>query len=208
MDHVPGTQAKLPNVVTITAPPTAQSSDNQSEERPGFGLPPGFPQFDLPPGLPFEDFFQRFGPDGDRPEQPSRPAAALGSGFVIDPAGYVVTNNHVISKADEVKVVMNDDREFTATVVRTDPKTDLALLKIDGAGSLPAVTWGNSDQMLIGDWVLAIVNPFGLGGTVTAGIISARARDIGAGPYDDFLQTDAAINRGNSAAPCSTWLER
>jgi serine protease Do len=194
-------QAKLPSVVTITATSTAQLSDNQSEEGPGFGMPPGFPQFDLPPGIPFEDFFRRFGPDGNGPEQPSRPATALGSGFVIDPAGYVVTNNHVVSKADEVKVVMHDDREFTASVVGTDPKTDLALLKIDHAGSLPAVTWGNSDQMRIGDWVLAIGNPFGLGGTVTAGIISARARDIGAGPYDDFLQTDAAINRGNSGGP-------
>jgi serine protease Do len=198
-------QAKLPSVVTITATSNGQSSEDQAGEGPGFGLPPGFPEFDLPPGMPFEDFFRRFGPDGNKngnqPDLPSRPATALGSGFIIDPAGYVVTNNHVVSKADEVKVVMHDDREFTASVVGTDPKTDLALLKIDGAGSLPAVTWGNSDQMRIGDWVLAIGNPFGLGGTVTAGIISARARDIGAGPYDDFLQTDAAINRGNSGGP-------
>ncbi|WP_158044827.1 DegQ family serine endoprotease [Skermanella pratensis] len=196
-------QAKLPSVVTITATSNERSGEEEGGRGPGFGLPPGFPQFDLPPGIPFEDFFRRFGPggNGEGPQQPSRPATALGSGFIIDPSGYVVTNNHVVSKADEVKVVLQDEREFNARIVGTDPKTDLALLKIDGVGSLPAVAWGNSERMRIGDWVLAIGNPFGLGGTVTAGIISARARDIGAGPYDDFLQTDAAINRGNSGGP-------
>jgi serine protease Do len=193
-------QSKLPSVVTITATSSDRAETGKGAEGPEF-RPPGLPEFDFPPGSPFEEFFKRFGPDGDAPEGPAPQSTSLGSGFIIDPAGYIVTNNHVVSGADEVKVVTQEDHEFTAKIVGTDPKTDLALLKVEAGGNLPAVKWGNSDQMRIGDWVLAIGNPFGLGGTVTAGIISARARDIGAGPYDDFLQTDAAINRGNSGGP-------
>ena len=133
--------------------------------------------------------------------QPRR-ATSLGSGFIIDAAGYVVTNNHVIQDADEITVTLHDDTVFKATLVGRDTKTDLALLKIEpGKKALTAVSFGNSDTARVGDWVLAIGNPFGLGGTVTAGIVSARGRDINAGPYDDFLQTDASINRGNSGGP-------
>ncbi len=144
---------------------------------------------------------------GDNPDQgpdqgtPPREATSLGSGFIIDPTGYIVTNNHVIEGAEEITVRLQDNTEYKAKLVGHDPKTDLALLKIDVAQPLPFVEWGDSDKARIGDWVLAIGNPFGLGGTVTAGILSARQRDINAGPYDDFLQTDAAINRGNSGGP-------
>lgn len=197
-------QSKLPSVVTITATSSSQAGNGQEGEGQGFGIP-GLPDFEFPPGSPFEEFFKRFGPNGNEPrserQRPSRQATSLGSGFIIDPSGYVVTNNHVVTGADEVKVVTQDDRELTAKIVGTDPKTDLALLKVADGHNLTAVKWGNSEQMRIGDWVVAIGNPFGLGGTVTVGIISARARDIGAGPYDDFLQTDAAINRGNSGGP-------
>ena len=126
---------------------------------------------------------------------------SLGSGFVIDPAGLIVTNNHVIQDAEEITVNFQDNTKLTATVVGRDTKTDLALLKVTPKKPLPAVTFGDSDQTRVGDWVLAIGNPYGLGGTVTAGIISAKARNINAGPFDDFLQTDAAINRGNSGGP-------
>ena len=126
---------------------------------------------------------------------------SLGSGFIIDPAGYIVTNNHVIEGAEEITVRLQNNTEYKAKLVGHDPKTDLALLKVDAPAPLPAVEWGDSDKARIGDWVLAIGNPFGLGGTVTAGIVSARQRDINAGPYDDFIQTDAPINRGNSGGP-------
>ena len=124
----------------------------------------------------------------------NRKTHSLGSGFIIDSEGYVVTNHHVIKDATEITVRMHDKREFEAEVVGRDEKTDLALLKIDSSEKWPAVQFGDSDKTRVGDWVLAIGNPFGLGGTVTAGIISARARDINSGPYDDFLQTDAPIN--------------
>ena len=153
------------------------------------------PQF--PPGSPFEDFFKNFG-DNDR----KRRAASLGSGFIIDEAGIVVTNFHVIENAEEITVKLADETTFTATVLGQDQKTDIAVLKIDpGDVDLTAVPFGDSDNLRVGDWVLAIGNPFGLGGTVTAGIVSARGRDIGNGPYDDFIQTDASINRGNSGGP-------
>jgi serine protease Do len=144
----------------------------------------------------FRDFFDRQGRS-----LPPRQATSLGSGFIIDPAGFIVTNNHVIADADEVKVRLQDDREYKATIVGRDTKTDLALLKVEAPGPLPYLVWGDSDKTRIGDWVIAIGNPFGLGGSVTAGIVSARQRDIRSGPYDDFLQTDAAINRGNSGGP-------
>ncbi|NBQ83381.1 MAG: serine protease, partial [Alphaproteobacteria bacterium] len=144
------------------------------------------PQF--PPGSPFEDFLDEFRDRGGQ-----RKAQALGSGFIVDPKGIVVTNNHVIEEADQITVTLFNDRIFEAELLGRDPKTDIAVLKIDpGDEQLTAVTFGNSDEMRVGDWVLAIGNPFGLGGTVTAGIISARGRDIGSGPYDDFIQTDAS----------------
>ncbi|HEY8015025.1 MAG TPA: DegQ family serine endoprotease [Dongiaceae bacterium] len=143
------------------------------------------------------------GQNGDNggADAPPREVTSLGSGFIIDPTGYIVTNNHVIEGAEEITVRMQDNVEYKARLIGHDPKTDLALLKIDAPKPLPFVEWGDSDKSRIGDWVLAIGNPFGLGGTVTAGIVSARQRDINAGPYDDFIQTDAAINRGNSGGP-------
>jgi len=141
------------------------------------------------------------GDNGGGGDSGPREATSLGSGFIIDPSGYIVTNNHVIEGAEEITVRMQDNTEYKAKLIGHDPKTDLALLKIDTSSPLPSVEWGDSDKARIGDWVLAIGNPFGLGGTVTAGILSARQRDINAGPYDDFLQTDAAINRGNSGGP-------
>jgi serine protease Do len=168
----------------------------------GRGEMPEFPFPEPPPGSPFEDFFREFF-DRDRPpEQMPRRQSSLGSGFVVDAAGFVVTNNHVIAEADEIQVVFNDDRTFEAELVGRDSKTDLALLKIKGdEGPFQAVTFADSDHVRVGDWIIAIGNPFGLGSTVTAGIISARSRDIRAGPYDDFLQVDAPINRGNSGGP-------
>ncbi|MEC8550795.1 MAG: trypsin-like peptidase domain-containing protein, partial [Pseudomonadota bacterium] len=160
----------------------------------------GGPNMDMPqvpPGSPFEDFFKNFG-DNDR----KRRASSLGSGFIIDDAGIVVTNFHVIENAEEITVTLSDETVFTAEVLGQDQKTDIAVLKIDpGDTELTAVPFGDSDSLRVGDWVLAIGNPFGLGGTVTAGIVSARGRDIGNGPYDDFIQTDASINRGNSGGP-------
>ena len=151
----------------------------------------------FPPGSPFEDFFEEF-QDRDNP----RTAQALGSGFIVSADGYVVTNNHVIDGADAIRVTLYNDRSFDAELIGRDAKTDIAVLKIDPEDEvLQPVAFGDSDQMRVGDWVLAIGNPFGLGGSVTAGIISARGRDIGTGPYDDFIQTDASINRGNSGGP-------
>ncbi|TAH32416.1 MAG: Do family serine endopeptidase [Alphaproteobacteria bacterium] len=164
---------------------------------------PDLPQF--PPGSPFEEFFKDFfdqqmqGMDGGR-AVPQK-STALGSGFIIDPSGYIVTNNHVIDDADEITVILHDNSELKAEIVGRDKKMDLALLKVKTDKKLPYVSWGDSDSARVGEWVLAIGNPFGLGGTITAGIISARARDINAGPYDDFIQTDASINRGNSGGP-------
>ena len=158
------------------------------------------PDIPFPPGSPFEEFFRHFGPFGGE-GAPEGPMNALGSGFVIDAAGHVVTNNHVVQSADEIQVRFGDGREFDAVLIGTDPETDLALLKIESDETLPYVEWGNSDELEVGDWVMAVGNPFGLGGSVTAGIVSARGRDIRSGPYDDFIQTDAAINRGNSGGP-------
>jgi serine protease Do len=148
------------------------------------------------------DFF--FGPRGRRGDSPKK-QTALGTGFIIDPAGYVVTNEHVVREADEVRVRLADEREFRADVVGRDPKVDLALLKLDGASNLPIAKLGSSEQLRVGEHVLAVGNPFGLGHTVTLGIVSAKARSIGAGPYDDFIQTDASINPGNSGGPLFNW---
>ncbi|MDF2096103.1 DegQ family serine endoprotease [Aquibaculum arenosum] len=148
----------------------------------------------------FREFFERRGGES-LPSLPQRRQASLGSGFIIDPDGYIVTNHHVVDGADEITVRLADNRPLAAEVIGTDDKTDLALLKVEADEPLPYARWGDSDKARVGDWVLAIGNPFGLGGTVTAGIISARQRDINAGPYDDFIQTDASINRGNSGGP-------
>lgn len=162
---------------------------------------PEIPQF--PEGSPFQDFFEDFmnkrGPGG----VPMTPMTSLGSGFVIDAEkGYIITNNHVVHDAEEVRVTFSDDTTIPAEIIGIDEKTDIAVLKVDPKKrKLVAVPFGNSDVIRVGDWVMAIGNPFGLGGTVTTGIVSARARDIHAGPYDDFLQTDASINRGNSGGP-------
>src|SRR6195256_362142 len=166
----------------------------------------------LPPGSPFEEFFDDFfknrrgpgggskGGDKGNDLQP-RKTNSLGSGFIVDTAGIVVTNNHVIADADEINVIMNDGTKIKAELVGVDKKTDLAVLKFKPAKPLIAVKFGDSDKLRLGEWVIAIGNPFSLGGTVTAGIVSARNRDINSGPYDSYIQTDAAINRGNSGGP-------
>ncbi|WPZ33554.1 Do family serine endopeptidase [Thalassobaculum sp. OXR-137] len=158
---------------------------------------------ELPPGHPLHDFFDKF--FGGQPpmgqQQQPREARGIGSGFIVDAGGTVVTNNHVVDGAEEIKVVLDDGTELDATLVGRDPKTDVAVLKVSSKTPLPTVPWGDSDGLEVGDWVVAIGNPFGLGGTVTSGIVSARGRDINAGPYDDFIQVDAAINRGNSGGP-------
>lgn len=161
----------------------------------------GVQPFQAPPGSPLEDFFRRYFGQPNGGDTPMQRRMAAGSGFVIDPQGYIATNNHVIDGADTITVTLTDESEYRATLIGVDPKTDLALLKIDADQALPYVSWGDSDAVRVGDWSLAIGNPFGLGGTVTAGIISGRARNINAGPYDDFLQTDAPINPGNSGGP-------
>ncbi|MEW6122636.1 MAG: DegQ family serine endoprotease [Pseudomonadota bacterium] len=162
----------------------------------------------LPPGSPFEDFFEEFfkrrqqpDDDGNNNGQRSRRVSSLGSGFVIDPSGLIVTNNHVIADADEIYANFNDGSKLKAELVGRDPKTDLALLRVKPEKPLTAVKFGNSDKLRVGDWVMAIGNPFGLGGTLTVGVVSARNRNINSGPYDNFIQTDAAINRGNSGGP-------
>lgn len=188
----------LPAVVNIS---TTTTIDMSSRNMPQI---PDMPQ--LPPGSPFEDFFREFY-DQFRNRQPQQRGdnkiSALGSGFVIDAAnGYIVTNNHVIKDADEIRIILQNDVSLDATLVGVDDKTDLAVLKVDPKVTpLVDVKWGDSDKARVGSWVLAIGNPFGLGGSVTAGIVSARQRDINAGPYDDFIQTDASINRGNSGGP-------
>lgn len=166
--------------------------------------PGAVPMPQLPEGSPFQDFFDDF--FKNRPGEqgnPSQKVQSLGSGFVVDAEqGIVVTNNHVIADADDIEVNFSDGVTLKATLVGTDTKTDVAVLKVDPKGhKLTAVKFGDSSKMRVGDWVMAIGNPFGLGGTVTVGIVSARNRDINSGPYDDFIQTDAAINRGNSGGP-------
>lgn len=181
----------LPAVVNISTTQTI-TAQNDMEDMP--------PDLQLPPGSPFEQFFHDF-MDKQKNMPRKRKATALGSGFVVDPSGYIVTNNHVIQDADEITVILQDDTNLTATVVGRDKKTDLALLKVTPKKPLAAVPWGDSDKIRVGDWIIAIGDPYGLGGTVTAGIISARSRDIQSGPYDEYLQTDAPINRGNSGGP-------
>jgi len=181
------------------------------EQKAGMELSSGegspFPQF--PENSPFGEFFKHFfeqmpqGRQGQNPQfrGPQPKAHALGSGFIISPDGYIVTNNHVVDGASEISVTLTDQRKFDAELIGTDPKTDLALLKVKADRDLPYVSFGDSDEALPGDWVVAVGNPFGLGGSVTAGIVSARGRDLRSGPYDDFIQIDAPINKGNSGGP-------
>ncbi|QJE71713.1 Do family serine endopeptidase [Aerophototrophica crusticola] len=177
-----------PAVVTITA-------SGGGERREVADLPPGFEEFLRRFGPPEYQF--RRGPQGPQREQ----ARSLGSGFVFDPAGFIVTNRHVVEDADEVTVTFQDGKDLKATIVGTDDKTDLAVLKVDAPKPLPSLPFADSDKVRVGDVVVAVGNPFGLGGTVTAGIVSARSRNVGNGPFDDYIQLDAAINRGNSGGP-------
>jgi serine protease Do len=178
-------QQLLPTVVNISTSQTLKPTQK-----------PALP--DVPPGSPLEDLFKNFlGPRSNLP----RHVTSLGSGFIIDPSGLIVTNNHVIEDADQISVTLNDGTSLPARLIGRDEKTDLALLKVTSRKPLPAARFGDSDKARIGDWVIAIGNPFGLGSTVTAGIVSARNRNIDAGPYDEFIQTDAPINRGNSGGP-------
>lgn len=187
----------LPTVVNI-------SSTQKIDERPQMRRRQPMP-FEFPEGHPFEHFFEDFFQHQfpSIPQQRMRPMTSLGSGFIINQEkGLVITNNHVIAAADEIQVTLHDDTVLPAEVLGVDEKTDIALLKVDLEGEdVREAKFGDSDSMRVGDWVMAIGNPFGLGGTVTAGIISARQRDIQSGPYDDYLQTDASINRGNSGGP-------
>ncbi|HET9902157.1 MAG TPA: DegQ family serine endoprotease [Xanthobacteraceae bacterium] len=198
--------ARGPEAITETAEKVFDavvniSTSQKVDTRLGGGAMP-----QLPPGSPFEEFFEEFfknrrGQGDSNRERTPRRVNSLGSGFVIDSSGYVVTNNHVIADADEISVVFNDGTKLKAEIVGRDQKTDIALLKVSPEKPLKAVQFGDSDKLRLGEWVIAIGNPFGLGGTVTAGIVSARDRDINSGPYDNYIQTDAAINRGNSGGP-------
>lgn len=190
-----------PAVVSVKVKVQNVADRDDDEDGQQFSMP------DLPPGHPMERFFRQFrdqlpgerGGRGPRQERPRQFGQALGSGFFISADGYVVTNNHVVDNASEVEVTMDDGKTLDAKVIGTDSKTDLALLKVEG-NDFPYVRLAGQ-KARIGDWVVAIGNPFGLGGTVTAGIVSAQHRDIGAGPYDDFIQIDASVNKGNSGGP-------
>ena len=175
----------LPTVVNIATTQTLKPNSAQA------ALP------DLPPDSPLQDMFKDFLSQSKTP----RHVTSLGSGFVIDPSGIIVTNNHVVEDSDDITVTLNDGTSLPAKLIGHDEKTDLAILRVKPKAPLAAAHFGDSDRARIGDWVIAIGNPFGLGSTVTAGIVSARNRDIAAGPYDDFIQTDAPINRGNSGGP-------
>jgi len=173
----------MPSVVNISTTTTVTTNNNP------------FPGFKFPPGSPFEDMFKEFG----TPQ--TRKASALGSGFIIKENGIVITNNHVIQGAEDIVVIVGGDREYKATIIGADPLSDIAVLQIDSKEKFIPVKFGDSDKARIGDWVIAIGNPFGLGGTVTSGIISARNRSIGLSRYEDYIQTDASINSGNSGGP-------
>jgi serine protease Do len=192
----------LPAVVNVQVEMHAPANEQMSLNEFGQGGPGGGDEGQpLFPPSPFDQFLRRFFQQNPGGMAPPQRGEALGSGFIIDPLGYVVTNNHVVENADKVTVVFQDGSKHPAKIVGRDPKTDLALLKISADHPLPYVEWGDSSKAHVGDWVLAVGNPFGLGGTVSSGIISARGRDIHEGPYDDFLQIDASINRGNSGGP-------
>jgi Trypsin-like serine proteases, typically periplasmic, contain C-terminal PDZ domain len=185
---IPGSFADLaerlmPSVVNISTTQTVVTRSNP------------FPGFEFPPGSPFGDMFKEFG----TPQE--RQSSALGSGFIIDEKGIVVTNNHVIDGAEDIVVQVNGEKKFDAKVIGADPLSDIAVLQLDTKENFIPVKFGDSDKARIGDWVIAIGNPFGLGGTVTSGIISARNRSIGLSRYEDYIQTDASINSGNSGGP-------
>jgi len=188
-----------PAVVTITAQMTKEASAQQQGDL-GTESSEGNEGSDRPSSS-LDDMLKRFFENHGMPQSPGHEVVALGSGFIIDPSGYVVTNEHVVGTSDKITVVLHDNSRHPAKVVGRDEKTDLALLKIDASGQLPYVAWGDSNPVKVGDWVVAVGNPFGLGGSVTAGIISALGRNIHEGPYDDFIQIDAPINRGNSGGP-------
>jgi serine protease Do len=173
----------MPSVVNISTTTTVITNSNP------------FPGFQFPPGSPFEDMFKEFG----TPQ--TRKSAALGSGFIIDEKGIVITNNHVIQDAEDIVVRVGGEKEYKAKIIGSDPLSDIAVLQIDSKEKFIPVNFGDSDKARIGDWVIAIGNPFGLGGTVTSGIISARNRSIGLSRYEDYIQTDASINSGNSGGP-------
>ena len=179
----------IPAVVSIA------SKTNIKEQ-----APQNMPQF--PEGSPFDEFFKEYFENRKNQSPSQKPMYGLGSGFIINKTGIVVTNNHVIEGADEITIIMSDQKEYKAELLGRDPKADIAVLKFDPKDrDLSDVVWGNSDELRVGDWTIAIGNPLGLGGTVTAGIVSAISRDIGNGPYVKFIQTDASINRGNSGGP-------
>jgi serine protease Do len=176
-------------VVNISATQTVEDKDASASP-------------DVPKGTPFDEMFEEFFKNhGINPQPRARRAQSLGSGFVIDPSGIVITNNHVVGDANDIVVIFTDGRKLKATVIGKDSKVDVAVLKVESDKPLKTVKFGDSDKMRVGDSVMAVGNPFGLGETVTAGIISARNRNIDSGPYDDFLQTDASINKGNSGGP-------
>ena len=180
--------------VKITENSDSDSADGDDAAKPTPRMP------NIPKDDPLYRFFKQFGENGQMPKAHPRVGMAQGSGFFITKDGFIVTNNHVVENATEVEVTLQDGKVVPATVVGTDKKTDLALLKTKSGDNYAYVPWGDHTPR-VGDWVIAVGNPFGLGGTVTAGIVSARGRDIGAGPYDDFLQIDAPVNRGNSGGP-------
>ena len=191
-DQLPGPEA-LSTVFIDVAGKIKPAVVNISTEKVESGVPFEHPEL----GGPLDDFFERFfgGPPGEQRRR------SLGSGVIVDPRGYILTNNHVIEKADEIEVQLSDETRYAAKVVGTDPETDLAVIQIETNDRLPFASLGDSDRLVVGEWVLAIGNPFGFGHTVTAGIVSAKGRIIGQGSYDDFIQTDAAINPGNSGGP-------
>ncbi len=198
-----GAPDSFADLVETLLPAVVNISTTQKIEQSAQSEGPDAPQFQFPEGSPFRDFFDQFNRRRGGNGEPRRPrnATSLGSGFIIDTEGYVVTNNHVIEGADEITVILHGGKRYEAKIVGRDKKTDMALLKIEPEQKLTAVPFGDSSKARVGDWVIAIGNPLGLGGTVTAGIISARGRDIRSGPYDDYIQTDAPINKGNSGGP-------
>ncbi len=226
--HARGTPDSFADLAQTLLPAVVNISSTQNVQTASSDKGPEMPVF--PPGSPFEQFFKDFmnrhghggnggggdedngDPGEDTPDGGDQGAPdphgghphrmqSLGSGFIVDPSGIVVTNNHVIDGADEITVTLQDNTTLKATLIGHDDRNDIAVLQVHPSGKLPFVKFGDSDASRVGDWVLAIGNPFGLGGSVTAGIVSARGRDIQQGPYDDFIQTDAAINRGNSGGP-------
>lgn len=190
---LPSAPESFAPLVKRTGPSVVNISTVKTIKAPG-----QMPSSPFGPGDPFKDFFDRYFRDQMPRDYKQQ---ALGTGFIIDKEGYILTNNHVVEQSDDIKVKLANDKEFAAKIIGKDPKTDLALIKIDADQSLVPLSLGDSDDLEVGDWVVAIGNPFGLGNTVTTGIVSAKFRNIGAGSYDNFIQTDASINPGNSGGP-------